>query len=264
MKGLCAILFALTISVPVFAQHRGGGGFGGFRGGGGMGGFRGGGMSSGFRGGSLGGFRGGGISSFRGYGGGVRGGYGSAWRGYGGYGGRGRGGWGRGGWGRGWYGRGWRGYGFFGLSYWPYYWPYYGGFGYGWDGDPYYSGYYNSASYAPPAYSYAPAASQSPVVVINEQPQYDYAPPSRPVREYNDEERTEPPAQSSTPYRPTVYKIAFTDHRIVSALAYWVKDRQIHYVTLDHAMHEAPVSSVDRRFSDQLNRDQGVPFQLPQ
>jgi hypothetical protein len=245
MKRLLAFLFALSLSVTVVAQHRGGGGSGGARG-----------FSSGSRGGSVGAFRGGGGASYRSYGGytgAYRGGYSTALRGGYGYGG----GRGYGGYGRGWYGRGWG----FGIYGWPYaYGPGYYGYGYGgWD--PYDYGYYGSGYYAP-SYSYAPAESQSPVVVVNQQPpQYDYPSYSQsrgPEQGY--EQGSAPPAPS---YRPTIYKIAFTDHKIVSALAYWVADGQLHYVTMDHAMREVPLSSIDRRFSEQLNRDQGVPFRLP-
>ncbi len=89
-------------------------------------------------------------------------------------------------------------------------------------------------------------------------------PPERTYRE--DRERQHDRGDSASapePYRPTIYKIAFQDHRTVSALAYWVKDGRLHYVTLDHAMRDAPVSSIDRRLSEQINGDQGVPFRLP-
>jgi hypothetical protein len=97
-------------------------------------------------------------------------------------------------------------------------------------------------------------------VVVNQQPQqYDYPSYSQgpPEQGYYGQ------AQAAPVYQAPVYKLAFKDHRIVSALAYWVTDGRLHYVTLDHAMREAPLSSVDRRFSEQLNRDDGVPFRLP-
>lgn len=270
MKGLSVFLLALTISLPVAAQHRGGSA-GGSRGGGSFGGSRGGGSFSGSRGS---GFSGGGVSRGGGFvGGGVyRGGYGGGLRGgYGGYGGF-RGGYGYGGWGYGGWGRGWRGYGYFGwpisFGFWggyPYY-DYYGGYGYGGYGYGDY-GYGYAPSYAYNSYgsnSYGYAPSTSPVVVVNQQPPaaYDYQPQERTVREYRDE-RDDNADQNAAPYRPTLYKIAFQDRKIVSALAYWVENGQLHYVTLDHTMMQAPLSAVDRRFSEQLNRDQGVPFRLP-
>ena len=33
---------------------------------------------------------------------------------------------------------------------------------------------------------------------------------------------------------------------------------------VDHAMHDVPLSTLDRRYSEQLNRDQHVEFRLPE
>lgn len=181
-------------------------------------------------------------------------GYGSTWRG--GY-----------GYGRGWGGYGWRGSSYYGWG-WPYYysgWPYVvSGFSYGW-GDPYYDSWDRTYSpyYSYPAYSYGPSyayAQQSPVVVVNQTPP-SYSAPPPPAREYRDD-RDEPEARTPA-YRTPVYKLAFQDHRIVSALAYWVKDGRLHYVSTDHEMRDVPLASVDRRFSEQLNRDLGLSFRLP-
>jgi len=220
-----------------------------------------------YRGGSGGIYRGG-------YGGTYRGGYSTASRG-----GYGRGGYGHGsGYGRG-YGRGWGlGFGYLG---WPYYgygygygWPYYGAGYYGYPysygyGYPYYDYGYSSdyapADYSYPTYSYAPA--QSPVVVVNQQPPaYE---PQAAARDYRDEasgrgyDRDQAQAQGPPPYRTPIYKIAFNDHTMVSAVAYWVKDGRLHYVTLDHEMRDVALSAVDRRFSEQVNRDLGLTFRLP-
>lgn len=199
---------------------------------------------------------GGSIGAFRGYGGGYggsHGGYGlGSHGGYGGYGGYGYGGWG--------YGHGY-GYGYgHGISFGIFGWPYYG-YGYSpgyygyWGAGPYYDPYYGGGyPYYGGGYAAQTYSQQSPVIVVNQQPrQYDYA--------ANDQ--APPPQPAPAPYQPAVYKIAFKDHRIVSALAYWITDQDLHYVTLDHAMRVVALSSVDRRFSEQLNRDQGVQFRLP-
>jgi hypothetical protein len=219
-----------------------------------------------YRGGSGAVYRGGSGAVYRGgsgavvhSGGGVyHAGYGSAWHG---------GAWGyHGGYGYGHYGYRWGGY-YYGWPY--YYWPgVYAGFGYGW-GYPYYGNGYGDPypSYSYPAYSYpaysdaAPTyAPQSPVVVVNEQPPaYSTSPP----RDYRDDRDYQAEDHQPSPYRQPVYKIALQDHRIISALAYWVKDGIFHYVTTDHEMKELPISAVDRRFSEQLNRDLGLSFRLP-
>ena len=200
-------------------------------------GFSGGGVGHGFSGGGFGhGFNGGG---FRGSGfGGFRGGFG---RGFGfGH-----------GFGRGFGGRFGIGLGFYG-GYWPWY-----GYGYGWD--PYwYGGYgYPYDPYAYGAGSYDSGYYSNPnVTVVYPQTQAAVA-PSQPVRpsiqEYRDEY-----GQS----REINYLIAFRDGTIRASIAYWVDGNTLHYVTRDHQERTVPLDSVDRSFSEKLNRDQRVPFHL--
>jgi hypothetical protein len=226
---------------------------------------RGGGFHSGaIRGGSV--FRGGGFyrggyyggggysrgGSFRG-GGFYHGGYGYGFggRGYRGYGHR--------------YGRRdiWTGFGFgFGWGYSPWLW--------GWGPPLYVSGFYDWGypycydcyGYSPYAgYGYAPAPSYPPVVIVNEErPAPAYA--ERRDRDTS-AERDETPPQPARAYREPDYSIALRDHRIVHAIAYWVLDGKLHYVTKDNEMREIPLSEVDRLFSEQINRDKGVDFRLP-
>jgi hypothetical protein len=258
MRELVVLVLALALAAPAtLAQRRGGGSGGGIRGGGGV--------SGGWRGG------GSGISGTPRYGGGFAGGgsyrspgsRGGNWgysRGYG-YGG------GRGGW------YGYRGPRFYSSYYWPY--SYYGlgfGLGYGYYGGYWPSyGYYDASwypwdsGYYPGYYTYSQPASP-PVVVI----QQDAPAPARIIErrgvQRNSDEDSDTSLESvapSRPYKPPIYKIAFTDHKMVSALAYWVKDGVLHYVTVDHAMKEAPLASIDRRFTEQINRDQGLSFRLP-
>ncbi len=226
----------------------GGGGFGGggFHGGGGMGGGFGGG---GFRGG--GGFGGGGFRG--GFGnGGFRGGFGYNRFGYGlGYGGYGYGypGWG---WGIGW------GY------------PYYGvGYGYDtcWDYNscnPYGYGYdpgYGYGGYAAPAYSTSPGVT---VISVPQSTTPAYTQRASPVTHEYDQygQEVHPSAGSSASASP-VYLIAFTDHNIRAAQAYWVDGQVLHYVTLEHQERQVALSEVDRKLSLQLNSERHVSFQLP-
>jgi hypothetical protein len=211
-----------------FAQ-RGGGGHAGGGGGGFHGGSVGGG-SRGFSGGSVGGgtgaFRGGGVGG--GYYGGFRGGYYGGYRGYGGF-----------GFGFGWpyWGYGW-GYPYYGYGYYGGYDPYDYGYGY-----PYPSGgYYDNSCYG------GGYASSAPPAVINQ----NFAPPSSNT-------------QAGSYYRPTAdyYLIAFTDHSIQAVKSYRVDGDQLVYTTRDNVEKRVALSNVDRRFSEQLNRDRRVQFQLP-
>src|ERR1035437_8968543 len=181
----------------------GGGGFtgGGFRGSGGMGGggvFRGsGGMGGGvFRGG-------GGIGRFSGF----RGGYG----GYGGY---------------------------YGGYYSPYFYSGYGlGYGYGYGYSPWYDDYgYSSSSY--PAYSY-PVYQPSPNVnVVYAPPEQAQAPttvyverPNSLTREYDQYGQQSNRPMAATDSASPLYLIAFRDHTIRAAAAYWVEGDTLHYIT---------------------------------
>ena len=59
------------------------------------------------------------------------------------------------------------------------------------------------------------------------------------------------------------YLIAFADHTIRAAVSYTVDGDQIRYTTREHEERTAPLSSVDVRFSEQINRDRRVEFRLP-
>ena len=250
MKLLVRVVLCCVLATGAWAQ-RGGGSRGGGGHSGGGGGFSGG--SHGFSGG--GGFHGGGSGmagggSFHGGGGISHGGFvGSGFHGYGyGY-GYGRYGYGRG-FGIGFYGGYWPWYGY-GYGY-PYYWgdyyPYYSGYGYGYDPYAYnaYGAYYSTPTVTAvyPQYQQqqaapAPAPQQTPRPVMHE---------------YRDEY-----GQS----RDVTYLIAFRDGVIRAAVAYWVDGDTLHYVTRDHQERTTPLDSIDRSFSERLNRDQRVPFHLP-
>jgi len=215
------------------------------------------------RGGGHGGGGGGGIG---GHGGGIGGGGiggggighgGAVGGGFGGFGGYGRG-FGYGGFG---YGGLYGGFGYGG------YWPYYGlGYGYWPDYYP-----YPAYPYAAPAYSYEPAVNSStPAVVYPRtyaaQPvmhEYDqYGQEVKPADGGNAGAVSSAPASSSGSGSP-VYLIAFQDHSIQAAVAYWLDGKTLHYVTLQHAEKQAPLDTVDRSFSQQLNSARRVQFQLP-
>jgi hypothetical protein len=246
-------LISTVIPVSVFARGGGGGhgGGGGARSGGG-GGAR---MSSGgggarFGGGSAvrsSGFAGGGIAR-----GGVGVG-GSAFRGNTVF---------RGGnrfIGGGYYGG--RYYG--GRYYGSYYYPYLGfGYGFGYGGYPYYYPYsYDPSYYGAPYYDngyYDNGYYNNNV---------GYAPPAQPAAPTVINQAIGTPTtggQQGSFYRAAdYYLIAFTDHTIRAAVSYTVEGDQIRYTTREHEERTAPLSSVDVRFSEQINRDRRVEFRLP-
>jgi hypothetical protein len=231
---------ALCVCLAAFAAtaQRGGGGArgggGGFHGGGG-GGFRGGGSGGGgFRGG--GGF---GYSGFRGGGGGggFRGGGGFGYSGF-------RGGIGYGSYGYpGYYG------GFYGYSYWP------GTYNYG----------YSPYGYYPDSYDTSPNVTVIDPAPIQDAPGTAYAGRPDPVAGQYDQygQQIKPSAEPSTGAAAPIYLLAFTDHVIRAAEAYWVDGKTLNYITLDYQQKQAPFDTVDRDLSLQLNRERRVPFWLP-
>jgi hypothetical protein len=61
----------------------------------------------------------------------------------------------------------------------------------------------------------------------------------------------------------TTYLIAYKDHSISAALAYWVEDDTLHYVTPQNTHNQASLNLIDVERSYKLNADQSVPFSLP-
>jgi hypothetical protein len=59
------------------------------------------------------------------------------------------------------------------------------------------------------------------------------------------------------------YLIAYKDHAVYPALAYWVEDRTLHYVTAQNTHNQASLDLIDLALTKSLNRDQNVPFSIP-
>ncbi|HTS61884.1 MAG TPA: hypothetical protein VMH28_07655 [Candidatus Acidoferrales bacterium] len=154
----------------------------------------------------------------------------------------------------------------FGFSYWPGYsygYPYYG---YGYD-YPYYS--YPSYSYSYPAssYSYPQAQPGSNVTVVYPPQQAERANPSMTeYDQYGQPVRRDSGVPSSAGGggggSSPVYLIAFKDRTIRAVSAYWSEGGNLYYVTMDHQERQAPLDTVDRSMSEQLNRERRVPFSL--
>ena len=155
-----------------------------------------------------------------------------------------------------------------GLGYRSYgYGGYYGGFYGGFYGGSYWPGYYDY-SYSPYAYSYPYSYDTSPNVTEI------YPAPAQAARSTGYVERADPvPGQcdqygqeiksSSGTGDSPIYLLAFADHAIRAAEAYWVDGKTLHYITLDYEQKQAPLDTVDRDLSLQLNRERRVAFSLP-
>jgi hypothetical protein len=58
------------------------------------------------------------------------------------------------------------------------------------------------------------------------------------------------------------YLIAYKNHEIYAALAYWVEDRTLHYVTTQNTHNQASIDLIDIPFTKSLNQDRQVPFSI--
>src|ERR1700730_16282221 len=137
----------------------------------------------------------------------------------------------------------------------------------------YYGGdYYGDPGMQPPGAGYPPQQQyMGPQVVINQNFAPDVARPV--VREYvpdaNGGIRVYGPQSSAAAPDTTVaeesptFLIAFQDHTIYAAIAYWVEGETLHYVTGQSTHNQVSLDLVDRELSDRLNRERQVDFRLP-
>jgi hypothetical protein len=61
----------------------------------------------------------------------------------------------------------------------------------------------------------------------------------------------------------THYLLAFKDHTIYSAVAYWADGDTLHYFTTGNTHNQASLSLIDRDLTERLNRELGIDFKLP-
>ncbi len=68
----------------------------------------------------------------------------------------------------------------------------------------------------------------------------------------------------AAPAEPQQYLIAFKDHTIYSAVAFWVDGDTLHYFTSGNTHNQVSLSLVDRPLTERLNRESGIEMRLPQ
>lgn len=121
-------------------------------------------------------------------------------------------------------------------------------------GGGYYSDYAPNSGYA----------DQTPVAVVNQDFRPDAVNPvivdysSLPLPAADDVD-----ANALKDDQPTIFLIALTDHTVVAAIAYWVEDDTLNWVSRDAKQNRMSLSLVDRQFSQQLNDERHVEFKLP-
>jgi len=73
-----------------------------------------------------------------------------------------------------------------------------------------------------------------------------------------------PSNDDTAPSDPSYYLIAFKDHTVYSAVAYYTEGDTLHYFTSGNTHNQVSLSLVDRSLTEQLNRDRNVDVRLPQ
>jgi len=123
---------------------------------------------------------------------------------------------------------------------------------------PYDTSSYGAATQAPPQVVAPPA----PPVIINQyfggpvpSQAYQNAPP-----DVNPAGDAPPSAAAAT--GDNYYLIAYKNHSVYTALAYWVEDKTLNYVTSGNTHNQASLDLIDLDLTKTLNQARGVPFSI--
>ena len=82
-----------------------------------------------------------------------------------------------------------------------------------------------------------------------------------------------PAREPATAYQPRTqepetvsehYLLAFKDHTVYSAVAYWFDGDTLHYFTSGSVHNQASVSLLDRELTARLNKELGIDFHMPE
>jgi hypothetical protein len=118
-----------------------------------------------------------------------------------------------------------------------------------------------AAAPAQPNVTVVMAPQQQPVtpVIINNN-YYSGAAPVNPAAQG----QLQPAGDETAPaIEPAHYLIAFQDHTIYAATAYWVDGDTLHYFTAGNVHNQVSLALVDRAFTERLNKEAGVELKLP-
>jgi len=127
-------------------------------------------------------------------------------------------------------------------------------------------GYYDQSAYAPQQQQpnitiiNNPPAVTAPAVVINQNfaaPPPVEDSPTETTHIFQSAPRRELDAAASDPNAvpaPHYFLIAYKDHSVYSALAYWIEDKTMHYVTPQQTHNQASLDLIDVDFTKKLNQ----------
>ena len=135
---------------------------------------------------------------------------------------------------------------------------YYGGYNTG------YGDYFNGFPQAPQEPNVtvvnAPPAQPAQPIVINQYfnslpPQASQPSDDQALRIYQHQTEPAQAAAASAASEPRTYLIAYKDHSVYSAIAYWVEGHTLHYVTGQNTHNQSDLSLIDMEFTKKLNGD---------
>ncbi len=139
---------------------------------------------------------------------------------------------------------------------------------------PVYVGGYTTGFYGDPSYGYGMEgpqqqpvnvtvvnpAQQAPTVIINQNfgPQQGQEEQGPQAGMHISQPSTPGPVpmgtqESDVQSAPHYFLVAFKDHSVYSALAYWIEDKTLHYVTPQNTHNQASLDLVDMDFTKKLN-----------
>jgi hypothetical protein len=129
---------------------------------------------------------------------------------------------------------------------------------------PSYSYWGDDSSYGAPTQqnaSDAPSAPQQPVIIN----QYFGAQDPGGTLPAPQAAASDPPQTAGDPIGPPqkYYLIAYRDHAVYSALAYWVEDKTLHYVTTQNTHNQASLDLIDLNLTKSLNLTRDITFSIP-
>jgi hypothetical protein len=161
--------------------------------------------------------------------------------------------------------------------------PLYGGYPYAYSvWVPDYYDYLNSQSQYPAPYAYPSPYGSAPYGPAPDASAYFDLPPGiapgaqQPViiNQYfgapGPQQATPPEAANAAAQAPgdpigtpqNYYLIAYKNHAVYTALAYWVEDKTLHYVTTQNTHNQASLDLIDVSLTKSLNQRNDVPFAI--
>jgi hypothetical protein len=123
--------------------------------------------------------------------------------------------------------------------------------------------YYDDSGYPPVPQAAPPVpVNQQPVIInqyfSNGQGSQQVGAPPPPAAGNNTTQAPGDPIGTDQNY----YLIAYKNHAVYAALAYWVEDKTLHYVTTQNTHNQASLDLIDIELTKSLNQARDVPFSI--